>query len=481
MATLFTSLDPSPLRFFEEISAIPRASYHEGQIADYLEKFAADRGLFCYRDAAHNVLIKKSATKDRESEPTVLLQAHTDMVAEKRPHVVHDFLRDGIELKRVDNCLCANGTTLGADDGFGVAIMLSVLDGAAGSHPALECLFTSAEEVGLVGAFRFDYSLLTAKYMLNLDSAEEDTVIVGCCGGARSRLTLPVGFEAAAGEGITLSVGGLCGGHSGEDIHRNRLNANILMGKLLSHLGERTPYRLVKITGGDKSNAIPRDCTVTLLPDNMAAARAFLEGAEPLARSLIVTKEDEGLFVHVVVEAVSCAMSYEVTDKILQILCVKNGVLHMRKEPPLLPETSRNLASLRTYEDRVEVKLCSRSPREDRLDEIRREEKVLADRLGATLTQDNRYPGWMSDMKAPLVKIWQQALFNVTGIRAGATLIHAGLETGIITGSVKGLEAIAVGCNVHDLHTPHESMEIDSFVRIFNTVIEFLRMINQVS
>lgn len=466
------------LRFFVEISAIPRPSYHEKTIADYLEKFAAKRGLACYRDAVHNVLIKRPATAGREGEPAVLLQAHTDMVAEKHSYVEHDFLREGIALEREGDRLFANGTTLGADDGFGVAIMLAVLDDMELSCPPLECLFTSAEEVGLVGAEKFDYSRISAKYMLNLDSAEEDTVIVGCCGGVRSTLTVPVTFEKAEGQGITLSVGGLCGGHSGEDIHRNRMNANVLIGKLLLALGEHTPFRLVKITGGDKSNAIPRECEVTLLPDDSVAAHNFLEGAKALAQTFLCAKEDEGLTVRAEATSVTRALTYADTDKILQVLQMPNGVLHMRKEPPIMPETSRNLASLRTEKDSIVVKLCSRSPRQDRFLELRAGEEDLAKRVLGTVTYDNAYPGWESDMNAPLVHTWQKALYTVTGKQTKPTLIHAGLETGLITNAVKGLEAIAVGCNIHDLHTPFETMEISSFLRISHTVKEFLRTIH---
>ena len=467
------------LRFFEEISAIPRPSYHEREIADYIEKFAQERGLSCYRDKENNVLVKKPATLGRENEPAVLLQAHTDMVAEKHLHVVHDFLHDGIELIREGDRLFANGTTLGADDGFGVAIMLAVLDGEAASHPALECLFTAAEEVGLLGAERFDYSHITAKYMLNLDSAEEDTVIVGCCGGMRSKLTLPATFERVTGEGNTLSLGGLSGGHSGEDIHRNRLNANVLMGKLLAALREHTPFRLVEMTGGDKSNSIPRDCTATLLPDDSDAARAFLEGAGALARSFIIAKEDEGLTVKAEAAPVARALSYPDTDRVLRVLEIPNGVLRMRSETPIMPEVSRNLASVRTHEDCVVVNLCSRSPREDRLDEICRQEQALAKSVCGIRNEVSRYPGWVSDMNAPLVHAWQNALMSVTGKGAEPTLIHAGLETGIITNAVPGLEAISVGCDLHDLHTPFETMEISSFLRISKTVVEFLRIVNQ--
>ena len=293
MAALFQrGVDAPPLCFFEQISAIPRPSRDEGAIADWLVDFATQRGLECTRDAAHNVLIKKSATKGREKSPVVLLQAHTDMVCEKHPHVAHDFKTEGLSLVREGNFLRADGTTLGADDGYGVATMLALLDDEGISHPALECLFTSAEEVGLVGASKFDYRSIRAKYMLNLDAAEEDVVIVGCCGGLRAKLSVPVAFSPVCGKGMSLSLGGLCGGHSGEDVNRGRLNAHVLMGKLLPALRAKTDFRIVAISGGEKDNAIPRECTVTLLPDDLLAARDFAVGVEALARTHLTAKED---------------------------------------------------------------------------------------------------------------------------------------------------------------------------------------------
>ena len=478
MRYLLDRFEPrAPFRFFEEISAIPRPSLHEGRIADYLEAFAASRGLWCYRDAAHNVLIKKPATAGREGENAVLLQAHTDMVTEKHSYIKHDFNTEGLTLLVRDGLLCADGTTLGADDGFGVAIMLAVLDEKELSHPALECLFTSAEEIGLVGAGQFDYSHITAKNMLNLDSAEEDTVIVGCCGGVRSEMVLPISLAPVNEAGFSVTISGLCGGHSGEDIHRGRLNALALMGKLLTALRAQTPFRLARVTGGGKTNAIPRECKAVLLADDRAAVVDFAQKLEALARSYIAASEDGELSVKVDSVHVSEAMSYADTDKIMRVLCIPNGVLHMRSVPPVMPEASRNLANCRTHGDKVTFGISSRSAKEHRLDESRAEQDALAADIGATVTYYNAYPGWESAMDTPLVRAWQKAYHTVAGGSTEPTLIHAGLETGLITNAVPGLEAIAVGCNIHDLHTPTETMELDSFSRIYRTVLEFLRIL----
>ncbi len=478
MQYLVNDVEPlAPIHFFEEISAIPRPSFGEARIADYLVEFAKARGLRYLRDAAENVLIYKSASAGREGEDTVLLQAHTDMVAEKTPQSTHDFTKDGVRLKRVGDDLFADGTTLGADDGFGVAVMLAVLDDKTLSHPPLECLFTSAEEVGLVGASQFDFRVLRAKSMLNLDSAEEDTVIVGCCGGLRHKLTLPTVSESVSGEALRIALGGLCGGHSGEDVHRGRLNAHILMGKLLSALFEKTEFRLVTLSGGEKENAIPRECEAVILPADNKAARDFLDSMTVEIRKEIKATEDEGLFLQYEVTNVTRAMTPSATQKLLRVLSVPDGVLLWREEPQHMPELSRNLARIRTEDSAVVVALSSRSSDAAKIDASKEELEDLAAEIGGKVGHYSSYPGWESALDARLVRVWQAAFSEVTGRHAQPTLIHAGLETGLITDAVEGLEAIAVGCNIHNLHTPVERMELSSFARIYRVVLAFLEKI----
>ena len=471
--------DPVALfHYFEEISRIPRPSLGEERIADYLEAFARARGLWCYRDGAHNVLIKKPASGGREKEHTLLLQAHTDMVCEKRPEVSHDFNTEGVTLCRSGDLLCADGTTLGADDGFGVAIMLTLLDDHTLSHPPLECLFTSAEEIGLVGAGEFDYRLLSARYMLNLDSAEENTVIVGCCGGLRSEIVLPIDPSPVEGSALTLTLGGLCGGHSGEDIDRGRLNANIEMGRLLQRLAEKTKIRLAYFSGGDKINAIPRDCTATVWTELASEADAFAAAAPDFLAADITAPEDQNAFLRVETCIVKEALSFEDTAKVLRVLSLPNGVLLQRSVPPLKPQLSRNLACVRMGGDRIAFGISSRSPDPNLLQRSSKDQEALTSAVGATISFSGAYPGWESATDAPLVQLWQQAYRSTCSQETVPTLIHAGLETGLITDAIKGLEAISVGCDIHDLHTPAETMNLDSFARIYQTVVEFLRIIS---
>lgn len=466
-------LSDLPARYFEEISAIPRASGNERAIADYLQDFAAREGLFCLRDKADNIFIRKAATEGREGEEPLLLQAHTDMVAEQNSGTNHDFEKEGIVFCQQGNILSADGTTLGADDGFGVALMLSVLADKALSHPTLECLFTTSEEIGLCGASAFDYSVVTARRMLNLDSAEEREVITGCCGGVRTEITLPATPVAAAGIGARVFLSGLSGGHSGEDINKGRGNAHILMGKLLKALGELTPFRLCSLSGGDKDNAIPRECEAIVLAESREALSAFAAQANALLAGFLTVTEDDKASVIVTEVSVSAAYSQADSEKMLSVLGIDNGVLAYY-EGEQMPRTSRNLAKISSEEDGVVFGFSSRSANESELDGSCESLDALAASIGGTTRHFSRYPGWESAGETALCRDWQAAYAKVSGNSARATVIHAGLECGLITASLKGMQAISVGCNIFDLHTPQERVELDSFDRIYQTLLAFL-------
>ncbi len=472
MKVITEHLSQRPARIFEEISAIPRASYAEAGIADYLVAFAEKHGLTYHRDEAHNVLIKKGGSAGREGESPLLLQAHTDMVTEVAFGTAHDFNVEGVHLQRDGNILSAKGTTLGADDGFGVALMLAALEDDALSHPPLECLFTAAEEVGLVGAGQFDYTRLSATRMLNFDSAEEHLVITGCCGGIRSDLYLPVTVEKAEKTGLCLGVHGLAGGHSGEDIHRGRANALCVMGAILRHVEKHTSFRLVSLLGGDKDNAIPRDCEAVILPSDADAARACLADAESLLSALVTASEDGARSLSVETVTVDTVMTEADTARALEVLSVRNGVFYYRKNGT--PETSRNLASVHTEDGELKFTLSSRSPFESRIDESVGELDALAERLGGKTAHRSRYPGWEGAPDSPVSTLWQRAYRETTGREIDTTVIHAGLECGLISSKIPNLDVISVGCNIYDLHTPAERMELDSFERVYRTFLAFL-------
>lgn len=468
----------SVFRFFEEISAIPRGSYRERKIADYLVAFASARGLECYRDSTDNVFIKAPATSDRTDAAPILFQGHTDMVCEKNGDVEHDFLNDPLELYVDGNFLRARGTTLGADDGIAVAVMLALLDGAVASHPAYECLFTAAEEVGLDGARAFDYSRISARRMVNLDSETLGVIVAGCAGGVRSDLTLCYHPVAFAGEALRVDVSGLAGGHSGEDINSGRANANLLMGRLLAELIAKTDARLVTLCGGSKDNAIPRECSAVIaVPDLSAAQDLLTSAAARLCEEL--SAEDRGFRVAIEDCAPETVMLLaEDTKRAVTVLaCARTGVLEMSKQIKGLVEYSRNLGVVRQEEGKLTFTFSSRSPIENQLDATERELNLFAASVGCTANHHSRYPGWSYAPVSPLRDAYGRAYREVTDKEAVVNVIHAGLECGIIHSHLPEMDMISVGPDMRDVHSPNETLDLSSteiFWKTLKRLIEAL-------
>ena len=466
----------SVFRFFEEISAIPRPSYHESGVADYLEAFAKDRGLECYRDAMHNVLIKAPATKGLEDRAPILFQGHTDMVCEKNADVEHDFLRDPLELWVDGDLLRAKGTTLGADNGIAVAMMLALLDGEVEAHPAYECLFTTAEEVGLDGANAFDYKRITARRMVNLDSEELGVVTCGCAGGLRSDLTLHAFPEPFAGEALRVSIGGLMGGHSGENINCGRANANKVMGRLLTALMQECDFRIVSVDGGSKDNAIPRECVAVIAVPNAEAASACLtDTAAKIAAELV--REDACFTVAVEdAEETVVMLSKADTARVCAILgCAANGVLAMSRDVPTLVAFSRNLGVVRTEGDTMTVVFSSRSALESHLDAAIAELNTLAAVTGCDAVHHGRYPGWDFAPISPLRDAYLAAYKDVTGKDALVNVIHAGLECGIIYSRLPDMDIISIGPTLFDIHSPAETMDLPSVETVWQTLEKLIQ------
>lgn len=464
-------------RYFEEISAIPRGSYNEAGIADYLCAFAQARGLEYHRDSKNNVLIKAPASPDKRDALPLLLQGHTDMVCEKNHNVAHDFLRDPLELYLDGKYLRARGTTLGGDDGIAVAIMLALLDGTLPSHPAYECLFTTAEEVGLDGAHAFDYSLLSARRMLNLDSEEFGVVTAGCAGGVRSDLSLPCKTEALAGSCVEIKLTGLAGGHSGENINCGRANANKLMGRLLSALLEDQPQaHLISLHGGAKDNAIPRESgAIVAVPDADRAVTVLTDIGEEIAAELCA--EDRGFRLSVSPTDAPVEMyTAEVTRAAVTVLtCVANGVLEMSRKVPGLVEFSRNLGVIRAEDGKLTFVFSTRSSIEGQLDLSMRDLNLLAAAVGGSIRHHSRYPGWSYAEHSAVRDAYLAAFRAVTGTDARVNVIHAGLECGIIHQHVPDMDMISIGPDMQNIHSPDEALDLDSverFCEVLARVIE---------
>ncbi len=468
---------PKALQYFEEISAIPRCSYHEKEISDYLERFAKERGLAYLRDSAGNVLIHRPATKGYETHAPMLLQGHVDMVCEKNEGVAHDFLKDPLKLTVKDGWLRAEGTSLGADNGVAVAIMLALLDGMSEEHSRLECLFTVSEEVGLDGVRAFDFSHITARRMLNMDSADEGCIIVGCAGGVRSSIQMMV-MRSSAGLGDTLSlrIGGLCGGHSGEDIDKGRANAAKMMGRVLMELlAEEPELRLVSMRSGTKDNAIPREAEAVILVPFAERILDRVGRIEKKIRSELCV-EDRGFFLTATrTHSTEAAMDKDSTRRTVNMLCaVVSGVLRKYDVKGVL--YSRNLGIVSTQDGTAEFVYSSRSPEERLLDHSIAELDGFAANLMARAKHYNRYPGWEYSEDSKLREDYAATYQKLYGAPPRIELIHAGLECGYIKQALPDMDMLSCGPNIVNLHSPEEAMEIASFERFVRLILEVLKV-----
>ncbi len=465
----------SLFNIFEDISAIPRGSLNESGIADYLEKFAESRGLMHFRDSANNVLIKKDASEGYEDEPPVLFQAHTDMVCEKNSATVHDFSVDPIKLKLKGNFLSADGTTLGADDGIGVALCLALLD-ADIAHPEIECLFTSAEEVGLIGANAFDYSLISSRRMINLDTGSEDTVLSSCAGGVRTDITMRCDrLVAPPLKSLNIQIVGLKGGHSGAEIHLGLANANRLMGRILANLYRDEPFQLISLSGGLKSNAIPREASAQITALDVDKLTQRIKRLEVIIANEL-SDADAKFRVRISKgKAYKSALSFADTSRAISLMTLpQNGVITMSPKLPGLVESSTNLGVVTDNCDSLVFSFESRSSCDTRLDDILMGFERLSKLLGAEIEHSSRYPGWEYVENSALREDYCAAYERVRGMSPKVSAIHAGLECGIIKNSIPEMDIISVGPDMYSIHTPSEKLDLRSCERMWKILVAFI-------
>lgn len=479
MDALLESLEPKTMwSYFLELSKIPRGSKNEAAAADWVADQARALGCDVERDAVGNVIIRKKATPGKEGRPTTCLQAHVDMVCEKNEGTEHDFLKDPIQLVRDGDLLRAKGTTLGADNGIGVAAALAVLASKDIAHGPIEALITIDEETGLTGANGLQAGRLKAKFLLNLDSEEEGFLTIGCAGGVDTivsrkltRASAPAGSRA-----YRLKVFGLKGGHSGIDIHAGRGNAIRLLAQLLdatSGFG----FALASIKGGNKRNAIPREASAMIFldPAKEAAFKAALAEHEAHWRAALGAF-DPGL--HLALEAGEAAQAMSPADAhalIQLLLSLPHGVEAMSPDIKGLVQTSTNLGVIDTRENDVEINLLTRSS-------IDASKVALTARIAATCAlggfeahTTGGYPGWKPEPKASLVQIVQDANQKTFGKPLEIMAIHAGLECGLIGEKYAGMEMVSFGPSMWDVHTPDEHVSIPSvgnFWKLLTSVLE---------
>lgn len=475
-----TGCKPEKLfHFFEDISAIPRASKNEKALSDYLVKFAEERGLWVYQDDIHNVIIKKAGSKGAEDKAPVMLQGHLDMVCEKRSGVDHDFETEGLELIVKDGVLSANGTTLGSDNGVAVALMMTVLDDEELEHPPIECVFTTQEEIGLNGASALDKSQITARTMINMDSEEEGVATISCAGGLRIELTRNIERTQAEGTLVQVKIEGLLGGHSGMDINKERQNANLMMARMAAHLMDQTNGMLVSFAGGTKDNAITRECEMTLLYTDKAEA----EKAEKLACDLAEVFADEISSIEpdyscevAVTENQSAAVIKAEDSKALisLIRLAPNGVYRRNIKMDGFVVVSSNMGVVRTSEDEMFIAIAPRSSVASFQEDTKSRFALLADTFGFEIAYRGEYPGWSYAEKSEIRDIFVESYKDLFGTDLKLEAIHAGLECGLFSDAIPGLDAIAVGPTLNDVHTPDESAPLDSLERFYELLKDVL-------
>ncbi len=481
------NLEPGKVfHFFEEICSIPHGSGNVEKISDYLAGFARERGLCCIQDAWKNVIIVKEATAGYEGEPPIILQGHMDMVAVKKPEADIDMAKEGLRLAVEGDDLYARDTSLGGDDGIAVAYALAILDADDIAHPRLEVILTVDEEVGMDGARELDVSMLKGKRMLNLDSEEEGIILAGCAGGARVDWTVPVTWEEKEGTAYEIGIRGLSGGHSGAEIHKERGNANCLMGRLLYGLSGTVKFGLSKLQGGLADNAIPREASAVILLEKVTggedgpAEELFLEKireTEAEWKQELQTKDPQVcIWVKRLDDGSRDCITDEEKEKLLCLLCAApNGVQAMSADMPGLVETSLNMGIVSLEKERAAIQFSVRSSLESAKKALIRKLGGMACMAGASQAVRGDYPGWAYRKDSPFRDTAVEIYRRMYGKEPEIQAIHAGLECGLLMDKMPGLECISIGPDMKDIHTTEEKLSISSTGRVWDYVLEILR------
>lgn len=465
------------LDIFKEITTIPRESGHEGPITDWLCKWAKDRSLGCKRDETGNVLITREAAPGKENVPAIVLQAHQDMVCEKNAGVKHDFRKDPIPYVIEDGWMIAKDTTLGADDGIGIAACLALLEDNTPTGK-VECLFTISEETGMDGAEALQAGFFSGKTLVNLDSEDEGQLFIGCAGGLNTNVRFRVRRESGVrgAKYVELTISGGIGGHSGDDINKGRANAVQLMSRFLyTCLGPT--FRLVSINGGGKPNAIARECSaVVAVPDPEALMAAFGAFGTDIKEEYHVT--DPGLVFTAENVAKKCQpLSRSASERVVKALfAAPHGVHAMSQDIPGLVQTSTNLASVRTIDKSgiVEVVTSQRSSSTSERRAMAAKVRASFEAFGASVRHMYEYPGWNPDVNSHILARTADAYRRLFAAEPEIKAIHAGLECGLFLQKFPGLDMISFGPTLCGVHAPGEKLELasmDKFVALLDEVV----------
>ncbi len=469
--------------YFEELCKIPHGSGNTKEISDYLVAFAKERNLKVYQDEYNNVVIYKPASEGYEAAPVTILQGHCDMVAEKTPESSHDFEKDGLKLMIEGDYITADQTTLGGDDGIAVAYMMAILDDDTLKHPALECVITTDEEIGLLGAKDLDASVLQGKYMINLDSEEEGYLWISCAGGQTGISEIPLSFREVEGEVLEVVIDGLVGGHSGAEIDKNRANANKLMGRFLYELGQKTMFTLAELEGGTKDNAITRKCKAVLVleeEDRKTAEEFAASYQENLRKEYSGT--DDNITVNMVSQGTKTISALDMMSKEKTVFFLMNipyGIEKMSGEIEGLVETSNNIGVLRIEEGFLVSSCGIRSSVGSAKQFVSEKIQYLTEFLGGEYTVVGDYPAWEYKKDSALRELMADVYRDLFGKEANVKAIHAGLECGLFYDKIPGLDCVSFGPSMQDIHTTEEKLSISSTARMWEYLVKVLESIKE--
>lgn len=478
-----TNLAPQPLwQYFSQLNAIPRASKKEEKAVAFVEAFGRQLGLETIKDAVGNVCIKKPATAGMEDRQTVILQSHLDMVHQKNGDTVFDFDTQGIEMYVDGDWVRARGTTLGADNGIGVATIMAILAATDIAHPAIEAMFTIDEETGMTGAMQLDPAPYTGTILLNLDTEEDDEITIGCAGGLDTNTsgTYQQVPALAGGAAYEITIKGLLGGHSGMDINRGRGNANKLMNRLLYKVRQSVDLQLASLDGGSLRNAIPRESHATVVVPGADKAR-FEELAKAFAAVLKEEYKTAETALTVEIKPVATpasVMEPAYFDKLLRaIYAAPNGVFRMSPDVPGLVEASNNIAKVTAKEGKFITQSLQRSNVDSTKEDVALAVRSAFENMGCEVVQAGGYPGWKPNPESPIL----QVLLSLHGKhfesspKVGA--IHAGLECGILGSLLKGPDMISFGPTIRGAHSPNECVRISSVEKFYAFLLDILKEI----
>ncbi len=482
MASIIDGFEPKNLwKHFEDITKIPRPSKHEEKILQYLKKFANERNLEMREDSTGNIVVIRPGSKGGENAPVIVIQSHVDMVCEKNRDYNHDFMKDPLKLYIEGGWLKAEGTTLGADNGIGVAAALSLLDMPSDCKlPPLECLFTVDEETGLTGAFALNGDIIEGRTMLNLDTEDWGEICIGCAGGGDSSIDLNVDYQDTPSDFLSfqLSVEGLMGGHSGVDIHEERGNAIVFLASIIDALQNSMDCRIVSLQGGDKHNAIPREAfaTVVVSPEAMSNAQ------------IIVSKREQGLIKEFGSKEKNLRITFagldDAPEKTLAsnsqkaliglLRTIPHGVLKYSHDVEGLVETSNNLAAVKLVGGNYNIVSSTRSSISDALELQRERIALMSKAYGAKVEQDEAYPGWAPNLNSSILETTSKIYAELLDGEPNVCAIHAGLECGVIGEKVNGMDMISFGPTIKGPHSPDERVDIPSVKKFWELLLRIL-------